>query len=300
MNVKRWMFVQYNNAIRVISQTGVARKSLPLEIRKAACRTLERIVRITSLHDEGPFEVLGSKMWIGRSSPSVIDMVYGTYEHDTVRVFQKLVKPGMTVVVVRTHVGFYTLLAARLVGTGRRVYGFEPNPEVYGIVARNIQINGYQGIVRVVPKGVSKEKRTIKLYIPKKESGEASFYPQKVAGRSVEVETVSLDVFLAGEGWPKVSLVKIDVEGAEVEALEGMRELVRESENLKLIVGFNPENQIRVCGSNTKLFETLLALGFKRFYAIRHGLRRVDLPNDVKELIHMTDTAKYVNLLCEV
>ena len=158
MNVKRWMFVQYNNVMRVISQTGVARKLLPPRVRKAAGRTLKRIVRkITLPHDEGPFEVLGSKMWIDPSSPSAIDMIYGTYESDTVQVFRELVQPGMTVVDVGAHVGFYTLLAARLVGTNGRVYAFEPNPEVYNILVRNIQINGYQDIVWAVPQGVSNQ-----------------------------------------------------------------------------------------------------------------------------------------------
>jgi len=302
MNVKRWMFVQYKNVLRSISRTGVARKLLPLEVRKAVGRTLKRIVRkITSPHDEGPFEVLGSKMWIELSSPSAIDMIYGTYEHDTVQVFQELVQPGMTVVDVGAHVGFYTLLAARLVGTNGRVYAFEPNPEVYNILVRNIQINGYREIVRAVPKGVSNEKRTVSLYVSRERSDEASFYSQEsVDNACIEVETVRLDEFFADEGWPKVDLVKIDVEGAEVEVLEGMRELTSRNKDLKVIVEFNPKNQMRACGSHTKLFETLVALGFKRFYAIRHGLKEVDLSEDLKKLIRMTETTKYVNLLCEV
>ena len=302
MNVKRWMFVQYNNAIRVISQTGVARKLLPLEVRKAAGRTLKGIVRkITSPHDEGPFEILGSKMWIDPSSPSAIDMVYGTYEHDTVQVFQKLVKPGMTVVDIGAHVGFYTLIAARLVGANGRVYAFEPNPEVYKILIRNIRINGYQSIVQAIPKGVSNQERTVRLFVPLEKSGEAGFYPQEATDNTcIEVETLTLDGFFADEDWPKIDLVKIDVEGAEIEVLEGMRELVRRSKDLKLIVEFNPENQMRACGSYTKLFETLVALGCKRFYAIRYGLKEVALPGDVKELIRMTETTQCVNLLCEV
>ena len=57
---------------------------------------------------------------------------------------------------------------------------------------------------------------------------------------------------------------------------------------------------MKACASHTKLFETLVALGFKKFYAIRHGLKRMAFPADVKELLRMTETTKYVNLLCEV
>ncbi|HDM78304.1 MAG TPA: hypothetical protein ENG51_17860 [Deltaproteobacteria bacterium] len=97
-------------------------------------------------------------------------------------------------------------------------------------------------------------------------------------------------------------MVKIDVEGAEVKVLEGMRELTRRNKDLKLIVEFNPKNQMRVCGSHTKLFETVVVLGFKRFYAISHSLKEIALPDDVKELIRMAEATptKCVNLLCEV
>jgi len=158
-------------------------------------------------------------------------VAFGTYEHDTMQIFQKLVKPGMTVVDVRAHVGFYTLLAVRLVGTNERVYAFEPNPEVYEILIRNIKMNGYQDIVRVraVPKGVSNQRRVVSLCVPSEKSGEASFYSQESTDvMHVEVETLTLNEFFwADEGWPKVNLIKIDVEGAEVEVLEDMRELVR-------------------------------------------------------------------------
>jgi len=92
-----------------------------------------------------------------------------------------------------------------------------------------------------------------------------------------------------------VDLVKIDVEGAEVEVLEGMREL-RRSKNLKLTVEFNPGNQMRACGSPTKLFEILVALGFKKFYVIRHGLKEMALLDDVRELIRMAEVIP----ICEV
>jgi len=285
-----------------MSRTGIARVILPLKTRQVLGQFLRNVVqKMVTLDLSRPYDVMGHHMYLDPRSESARDIAFGTYEHDTVQIFQKLVKPGMTVVDVGAHVGFYALLAARLVGTNGCVYAFEPNPEVYNILVRNIQINGYREIVRAVPKGVSNKKRTVSLYVPREKSGEASFYSGESADNTcIKVETLTLDEFFAGKGWPKIDLVKIDVEGAEVEVLEGMRELARRSKDLKLIVEFNPENQIRACGSHTKLFETLVALGFKRFYAIRHGLKEVDLSEDLKKLIRMTETTKYVNLLCEV
>lgn len=302
--LRRTIFLAYFKVMRIMSRTGIARVILPLKTRQVLGQFLRNVVqKMVTLDLSRPYDVMGCRMYLDPRSISSGEIAFGTYEHDTVQIFQKLVKPGMTVVDVGAHVGFYTLLAARLVGDNGRVYAFEPNPEVYNILVRNIQINGYREIVRAVPKGVSNKKRTISLYVSCERSDEASFYSQESAdNKCIEVETVSLDEFFADEGWPKVDLVKIDVEGAEVEVLEGMRELTRRNKNLKLIVEFNPKNQMRACGSHTKLFEIVAALGLKRFYAIRHGLKEIALPDDVKELIRMAEATptKCVNLLCEV
>jgi hypothetical protein len=57
---------------------------------------------------------------------------------------------------------------------------------------------------------------------------------------STPVETTTLDSFLESEGSPRVDLIKIDVEGAEISVLDGMTRLVDEGADLKLIIEFNP------------------------------------------------------------
>jgi hypothetical protein len=55
----------------------------------------------------------------------------GYYEIDTVRLIEKLLKPGMVFFDVGTHVGQYSLLASKRVGSTGEVHGFEPDPETY-------------------------------------------------------------------------------------------------------------------------------------------------------------------------
>lgn len=301
MNWKRTIFVGYTNTMQIISQSGIARALLPLVIRKRFGRLLKAgIKNLTQLTNVGPYDVLGNRMWLDMASPSALDMVYGTYERDTVNALKKVLKPGMTFVDVGAHVGFYTLLAARLVGAQGRVYAFEPNPGIFHMLTRNVEENGYQDIVRLIPKAVSNREGKARLFVPEGESGEATLFPSSGGkGQDIEVESTTLDSFFAQEAWPNVDLIKVDVEGAEVEVLEGMRELARKSKGLKLIVEFNPGNQIRSHGSHAKLFDALIALGFCKFYAIRHGLKAVEIPNGIEKLIRMTETTRYVNILCE-
>jgi len=200
--LRRIIFLAYFKAMRIISRTGIARVLLPLKARKFLGQLLRSAVcKVVALDLSRPYDVMGHRMYLDPRSESARDIAFGTYEHDTVQIFQKLVKPGMTVIDVGAHIGFYTFLAARLVGDNGRVYAFEPNPEVYNILVRNIQINGYWEIVRAVPKGVSDEKRIVSLYVPRERSDEASFYFQESADNTrIEVETVSLDKFFADEG----------------------------------------------------------------------------------------------------
>src|SRR5256885_16942907 len=68
----------------------------------------------------------------GRRGPSPaygLDMILGRYEPEVAQWFEQVVKPGMTVMDIGGHVGFYTLLAGELVGKTGKVFGFEPEPE---------------------------------------------------------------------------------------------------------------------------------------------------------------------------
>ena len=299
--VKKLVFKFYYELIRTISRSGIARILLPLKVRKEVGRFLrQRVHAVTSLDSSRSYNVLGHRMWFLPKSRNIQGMVFGTYERDTVELFRKIVRPGMIFMDVGAYVGFYTLLVARLVGPGGRVYAFEPNPEAFRVLQRNVEENGYQDRVRAMPKAVSNSVKRVKLYVPDEKVGEASFYAdERINAKDIEVKTIVLDEFLAGECCPKVHLVKIDVEGAEVEVLEGMRETIRRSPNMKLIIEFNPSNQMKAMGTCGRFFDTLLKLGFRRFYAIRHGLQTVQLPEGIDKLIQMTETTNFVNLLCE-
>lgn len=303
-HLKRLLFCTYSKAMRMISRTGIARSLLPLRVRKGLGQLLRRaVIKVVTIDPARPYDVMGHRMQLDPGSASSRDIVFGMYESDTVEVFKKLVKPGMTVVDVGAHVGFYTLLAARLAGPTGRVYAFEPNPEVFGLLLRNIKENGYEGIVRAVPKAASNSRRTVRLYLSETESGETSFYPDdQVTQDNIEVETVVLDEFFSKEGWPKVHVVKVDVEGAEVEVLQGIKEIVQRNPHLKLIVEFNPNTQVKSLGNHEDIFKIIGSLGFQRGYAVWYGLQEVSIPEDIPRLLKMTEatTNKCINLPCEM
>ena len=70
-------------------------------------------------------------------------MLDGVWEEAITAVFRSLVAPGMTVVEVGANVGYFTLLAAELVGPRGRVHAFEPDPELFELLRDNVEVNAF-------------------------------------------------------------------------------------------------------------------------------------------------------------
>src|SRR5947209_14094504 len=112
--------------------------------------------------------VQGQEMAIaGRRAPSAafgLDMILGRYETEVVQWFEQTIKPGMNVLDLGAHVGFYTLLSAKLVGASGKVYAFEPEPENFAVLSSNVERAQYRN-VRLVHKAITDRIGTIDLFI---------------------------------------------------------------------------------------------------------------------------------------
>jgi len=167
-------------------------------------------------------------------------MATDKYEAGTTRLLTQIIEPGMVVIDIGAHVGYFTLLAAQQVGPTGHVYSFEPDPSNHRLLQQNIDANGYTNIT-ATRKAVSKSSGSAQLMLSSRDNGTHSLYAQDSRdANTVNVDLVSLDEFLADAGWPKVDLIKMDVEGAEMDALVGMSRLLDESPGLKLVMEFNP------------------------------------------------------------
>ncbi len=159
----------------------------------------------------------------------------GSYEPSTTRVFRRHVKKGMTVIDIGSHVGYFTTLAATLVGGEGKVLAFEPDPATYRLLCKNIEMNGFQNIVPV-QKAVASEVSTRQLYL--RPDGRTSRLHHTEGTRTVQVEAVGLDQYLGASS--KVDFIKMDIEGAEFEALSGMEGIIKHNDNLTLVTEFCP------------------------------------------------------------
>lgn len=204
--------------------------------------------------------VQGHRMWLDDKDALEL-AVHGIYEPVETELLKRTLKPGQTFVDVGANIGYYTLLAARLVGPKGKVYAFEPDQSNFSLLVRNVRQNGYSNVV-VVPRAVSSKSRVQRLFLSESNPGDHQLFDSKEGRKSVEVQTVALDDWFK-KGNEKIDLIKMDIQGTEAGVLEGFRRLMRRNPRLKLVTEFWPYGLDRAGFSPSGYLQSLKKLGFK-------------------------------------
>jgi FkbM family methyltransferase len=153
---------------------------------------------------------------------------YERYEPGVVRLLTSLARERRVIVEAGANIGYYTLLMATAQPQGGVVHCFEPRPEVLARLSENVALNALTS-VRVNDAAVSDVAGRATLFLPDSGNREMASLDRTFAPatRSVEVRTVRLDDYCTSNRID-VDLLKLDVEGSEVRALEGLGAVLRE------------------------------------------------------------------------
>jgi FkbM family methyltransferase len=226
-----------------------------------------------------------------------MDMVADRYETATTRLLEELLRPGMVVVDVGAHVGYYSLLAARLVGPTGRVYAFEPEPSNYGLLMKNVALNGYTNI-ETRQAAIADRTGPVQLFVSGLDNGSHSLYRVgKPVRDTIMVHALTLDEFLASQGWPPVQVMKMDIEGGELQALRGMREFLERADTLCLCVELCPSILTAASTQPQQLLDTLLGAGFILHVLVGQALIPYEALDMALLLRRLMRTGDYVNVL---
>ena len=164
----------------------------------------------------------------------------GRIEDAEIMVLRRLLKPGAVMLDVGANYGYYSMVAAPYLRAAGKIIGFEPNPSLYKLYRNSIHLNGFGEIIEARPLGVSDVTGSIKFEIEPGYPGGGRIPRHDDAPRDghemIEVPTVRLDDHLPSDAI--VDVVKIDVEAHEEQALKGMRNLVRRSPHLVILMEF--------------------------------------------------------------
>lgn len=164
--------------------------------------------------------------------------IWGTWEPFETQLIQNLVQPGDVVVDAGANIGYYTLLLARRVGAGGHVYAFEPAPDNFTILQENIARNGYRNVT-AEQKALADVSGIETLALSSTNYGDHRLQSADSASESAQVETTTLDSYLDARD-TDITLLKMDVQGAELRVLRGMMNLLMRRAPLTLLVEFFP------------------------------------------------------------
>ncbi len=180
-------------------------------------RLLPRGTRVWTRVRRGP----GAGLWLRVDPRFEKEYVTEAYEPALQHVLEWHLSPGGVFYDVGAHIGFFSLLGARLVGNTGKVFSFEAAPENASRLAQNAQRNALNQIT-VVPAAAWKECGRLRFQracIRSSQNTGRVASTEAPATELIEVDAVTLDNFAQKNPAPQV--IKIDVEGSEAEVLHG-------------------------------------------------------------------------------
>ena len=201
------------------------------------------------------------------------------YEPDVAEIFLKVLREGDTVIDIGANAGFFTALAAALVGPTGRVVSFEPDQENCARLRRNIEINGF-GHVTLIEQPALDLVGPVDFFINSDDSGGNALwnpaeFPGNVRSRAtpwvVNLDGTTIDAEVARLALSRVKLLKVDTEGADHKVLCGARRLLA-GRGVPFIVSELHEFGLYQMGSSQRAFlEHMADAGYDCFMLYYNG-----------------------------
>jgi len=143
-------------------------------------------------------------------------------------VFRAVIQPGDTFVDGGANMGFYSLLAAKALKGSGRVVSFEPDPRNLPILHSNVMMNCLDGLIRIEPKALSDRECESDFWSAPQNAWGGSLVKRPGAeSKRYRVSATTLDQYVVSTSLKPIDIIKLDIEGAEPQALRGMRGALR-------------------------------------------------------------------------
>jgi FkbM family methyltransferase len=178
---------------------------------------------------------------MNRRDPAMCGLlIFGLFEPFMTEIFRRQIRQGLVVIDIGANIGYYTIIASTLVGPHGKVIAYEPEDNNYSFLLKNIEYNKLDNVVPV-RSAVSDRNGKIELHISNDNGLTHAIVANCDVKETVYVTTTTLDHSLKTMGVNKVDILKIDIEGAEIMAIKGMGETIRNNPNIIIFTEFYPK-----------------------------------------------------------
>ncbi len=164
-------------------------------------------------------------------------------------------QPGDVAVDVGANIGFFSVLFGTLVGPEGSVVAFEPVPENLSVLKRNLSLNAL-GNVAIVEAACGRTNGVTAMQMGR------NFSTARMAGEGRSVSLTTIDSVMSAEARP-VRFMKIDIEGAELFALEGSIETIARSPDIELILEYNESAFLHYGYTGANVLDFMASRGFR-------------------------------------
>ncbi len=219
----------------------------------------------------------------------------GLYEAGTLFTLTQALRKGDIFIDVGANIGLMSLTAAQAVGSTGKVYAFEPVPDVFAILKENVALNN---ICNIFPfqkaLGSKSEQKKIyeQIHINK---GSASFIqPDDDNATHHDVVVDTIDNFIRIMEITSVQLIKVDVEGWELEVLQGARHILSEKHAPILCVEYS-ESFFSHKKKLVDLYNFIHSVNDYQIFKLKHGKETISQLINIKRL---SDLPQHDNIFC--
>ncbi len=193
--------------------------------------------------------------------------LYGVYGELDTEIVKREIKKGDIVVDIGASIGYFTLIFARAVGDDGKVFAFEPRPERFELLKKNVEINGYRNVT-LENMAVMKHTGKSDFYYSKNEKTGFKFAVSKEQSVNITekgtAKTIRLDDYFDKKNLSnKINFIKSDVDGPEFSVLQSADSILK-NKSLKIFFEWDPE-YIKVAGDEP---EEVLNLLYKNNFKI--------------------------------
>lgn len=226
----------------------------------------------------------------------------GVWEPFESKVFSCLCQAGDTVLDLGANIGWYSVLAAGLVGSDGCVFAFEPDPSNARLLEMNAAVSDPNRVIQIYRIAVGESEAEALFYKSETNLGDHRLFSDGSSRETYPVNVTSLDSFFSGE-YPRLpDIVKSDTQGSEAKIIKGAGKLFSHGWRPVMILEFWPFGLNQSGDDPLAFFQDLVLLGYKTFEVSENNPQLAPICLDRLKNRLETDISPrsggFINLLC--